>query len=208
MSIIKFNDINKAFTEKVSAYMAKGLVLDGYAMSGSQSNEIARICLADMENVYVIYLQTSYIKPENKWEYEHDTIELKVEKFPRNLDDLKDSWCTYWHDQGELIEKFVFHQIPGYRNTRSKDKVFTIDPTEWKRISDMRYERYARTGRDWGFNKVNYIPETIINIIKTKTGRKRVSADNIHFVEKRESDNCWKICTSFNNKYDYIVING
>lgn len=208
MSIIKFNDINKAFTEKVAEYMAKGLTLDAYAMTGSQSNEIAKVCLADKEAVYAIRLRSGYMKPENKWEFEHDIIELVVEKFPRNLSDLNDSWHTYWNGHGEDIESTVFHQLPGYRLGSRDNKVFTTDIEEWKNISEIRYERYNRTGRDWGFIKVNYIPETIINIIKTKTGRKRVSAENIYFVEKRQSDNCWHICTLFNNKYGTIIVGG
>jgi len=197
MAIVKFEAINKAETELVKKYLSMGLELDINAMSGTQG-EKGKIALADDKNVYFIYTDRDYKKSDDSY-ISHPVIKVVVERHDRDKRDLLDTWHTYWLGKGEVIEEIIFYEL----NEHSDDTVYVTNEEEFSRIQKKRHERRSNRRKDsfLDWKKVNYNANTIINIIKAKTGRKRVNEENIVEVEKRYNiNNYWRITTVFSGK--------
>lgn len=196
MAIVKFEAINKAETELVKKYLSMGLELDINAMSGTQG-EKGKIALADDKNVYFIYTDHDYSGGDilNR----HAITKVVVERHDRDRRDLTNDFHTYWLGKGEVIEEIIFHELNRY----SDNTVYVTDEAEFNEIQKKHRERRSNKRRnswkDW--NKVHYNANTIINIIKAKTGRKRVTEENIVDVEKHcKENNYWRITIVFNGK--------
>ena len=87
-------DIEKAFTEKVAEYVAKGYRFYSEGMRGSQG-EIAKVVLTDDKELIIIYLEEDY---STLSEWRHSLV-LFVEKQP----------CTkyiVWLHTGTILEKW------------------------------------------------------------------------------------------------------
>ena len=197
MAIVKFEAINKAETELVKKYLGMGLELDINAMSGTQG-ERGKIALADDKNVYFIYTDRDYKKSGDSY-ISHPVIKVVVERHDRDRRDLIDTWHTYWLGKGEVIEEIIFYEL----DEHSDDVVYVTDEVEFIEIQKKRHERRSNRRKDifLEWKKVNYNANTIINIVKAKTGRKRVNTENIVEVEKRyDIPNYWRITTVFSGK--------
>jgi len=199
MAIVKFNAINQAETAMIKKYLGFGLELDINAMSGTQG-EKGKVALADNDNVYLIYVDRG--SSDDDLFRSHAVTRLIVEKQTRDRRDMKDDWHTYWLHKGEIIEQIEYHQLPG-----SNEDAYTTDIEEWQAIHDKNWSRYEnRHPRCDSWKKVNYDLATIIEIVKNRTGRKRVAQENIIEVEKRYYENRWRISVMFNGKKSSIVI--
>lgn len=200
MAIVKFEAINKAMTEMIKKYLGYGLELDVNAMSGTQG-ERGKVALADHDNVYLIYVDHDYT--EGDWASRHDVMKITVERHDRSLSDLIDTWHTYWLGKGEVVEEIIFHQLPGYKN----EKAYTTDEAEWQAAHDKNWSRFEnRESRYDNWHKVNFKMDKVIEIVKAKTGRKRVARENIISVEKRSNENYWRINTMFNGKNGTVAV--
>ena len=197
MAIVKFNAINQAETAMIKKYLGFGLELDINAMSGTQG-EKGKVALADDDNVYLIYVDSG--SSDDDLFRSHAVTRLIVEKQTRDRSDMRDDWHTYWLHKGEIIEQIEYHQLPG-----SREDAYTTDIEEWQAINEKHWSRYERKWDSW--KKVNYDMNTIIEIVKNKTGRKRVAQENIIGVEKRYDENHWRISVMFNGKKSCIGIN-
>lgn len=200
MAIVKFEAINKAETEMVRKYMAMGLELDINAMSGTQG-EKGKIALADDNNVYFIYVDHTFSEGDifNK----HEIIKIVVERHDRDKRDLINDCHTYWLGEGEVVEEVVYHELP----SRDYSKAYTTNEAEWEQAYQKNMSRFKNTGHHWNnWKKVNYSADTIISVVKAKTGRKRVALENIVSVEKRADKNYWKITVMFSGKTDTVIV--
>lgn len=187
MAIIKMEGLNKRFTEVVAQYMAQGLTLNANAMSGSQG-EMGKVALANDKHVYMIYLHEEDI---GKWTDMHEVVKLTVELFVRDKSDLVSNFHTYWLRKGETVYEEIFHQIA---ENRSAGKVYVTTEEEWKQSRDKQMERLENKDSHFGSMKeVPYDVETIISVIKSHTGRKRVLEENILKVTRHTKSNCWHI---------------
>lgn len=199
MAIVKFEAINQAETALIKKYLGFGLELDINAMSGTQG-EKGKVALADHDNVYLIYVDHDYT--EGDWASRHDVMKITVERQDRDRRDMMDDWHTYWLGKGEVVEEIIFHQLPGYKNA----KVYTTDEAEWQAAHDKNWSRFENRERMDSWHKVNFKMDKVIEIVKAKTGRKRVAIENIVSVEKRYDENSWVITTMFNGKKQRIGI--
>ena len=202
MAIVKFEAINKAETEMVKKYLAMGLELDINAMSGTQG-EKGKVALADDKNVYFIYVD--YTSVGDDFRTSHYAMKVIVERHDRDKRDLVDNWHTYWLGKGEIIEEIIYHEIrsDGY------DKAYTTDEEEFKQAQEKHFSRYCNHNHGWdAWKKLEkFDMTTVINVVKAKTGRKRVANENIIEVEKRFEENYWRITTMFNGKKSTVIIN-
>lgn len=204
MSIIKMEDLNSRFTALVAQYISKGLTLNLNAMSGTQG-ELGRIALADDKVVYFIYMNSQYIREDNNY---YDTMNIKVEMFVRDRRDLLNDWTTYstiWLGKGELVYEEVYYEIADSQNC----KVWVDSIEECDRIHELQYTRRKARNYDWngGWKRVNkYNANTIIEIIKKKTGRKRVHTENIVKVEKWRDENKWSISYVFSGHIGVFTV--
>lgn len=199
MAIVKFNAINQAETAMIKKYLGYGLELDVNAMSGTQG-EKGKVALADNDNVYLIYVERG--SSDDDFLRSHAVTRLIVERQDRDRRDMRDDWHTYWLHRGEVIEQIEYHQLPG-----SREDAYTTDIEEWQAINEKHWSRYdnRRTWDKW--DDVNFKLDTIIKIVKNRTGRKRVAQENIVGVEKLRGENHWRITTMFNGKKSCIGIN-
>lgn len=199
MAIVKFEAINKAMTDMIKKYLGYGLELDVNAMSGTQG-EKGKVALADDKNVYFIYVDHGYT--EGDWMTRHDVMKITVERHDRDLRDLIDDWHTYWLGKGEVVEEIVFHELP----SRGYNKAYTLDEAEWQAAHDKNWSRFKNRERMNSWHKVNFKMDKVIEIVKAKTGRKRVAIENIVSVEKRYDENSWVITTMFNGKKGTVAV--
>lgn len=201
MAIVKFNAINQVMTEMIKKYLGYGLELDVNAMSGTQG-EKGKVALADQDNVYFIYANETNIGED--FLTSHSGIKVIVERHNRDRRDMNDNWHTYWLGQGEVVEEIIYHELLSTR--RRNNKAYTTDEAEWKRIYDKHWERVKNNRIFDSWIKKNFEMDRIIEIVKVKTGRKRVSVENILGVEKSSGRNYWVIEVMFNSKKQRISI--
>lgn len=196
MAIVKFEAINKAETELVKKYLAMGLEIDTNAMSGTQG-EKGKVALADDKYVYFIYTDHDY-SDGDVWN-RHDVMKVVVERHDRDRRDLIDTWHTYWLGKGEVVEEIIFHELP---SRDSYVKAYTTDEAEFNRVQEKHHERsYSRRDTWNNWKNVRYNVNTIVGVVKAKTGRKRVVEENIVEVEKHcKENNYWRITVMFNGK--------
>ena len=201
MAIVKLADINRAETELVRKYLAMGLEMDINAMSGTQG-EKGKIALADDKNVYFIYVNDTYVGDD--FLTRCDVTKVIVERHDRDKRDLIDTWHTYWLGKGEVVEETIFYKLLRGRGGQA----YTTDEKEARQAIEKHCSRYDN--HDYGWTKwkkfEHFKMETAINIVKARTGRKRVARENIIGVEKRVGENTWKISYMFSGKTNYCIV--
>lgn len=199
MAIIKMEGINKRYTEVVAQYIAQGLTIDAEAMRGSQG-EIARVALANEKNVYIIYLHEESI---GRLFDGHDVAQITVEMFVREANE--DAFTIYWLGKGETVYEETFHQVSDGR--RRGGKIWTDDEAEWMQSWDKQTDRAKNWGPSFGRDvEVKYNAETVISVIKARTGRKRVAQENIVKVTKRTDRNSWNIQYMFSGRKNSLTV--
>lgn len=125
------NDINKAFTQVIAEYMAKGMVVNTQTMSGTQG-EKAKIDLTDGNGIYRIMVADGYEDDvDGRHHYEWlETREITVERFET------DNFGTLWNGSGEVIFKKVFYKI-------NRREIFTDSIEEIREITKKQMDRYS-----------------------------------------------------------------
>ena len=189
------------FTEVVASYVARGLRLDTNAMSGSQG-EIGKVALTDGKMTYMIYLNRDYVtidgEDDSLWN-RADAVKLIVEMGNRKAGCL----ATFWLGDKEhtVVQQEVWYIIGHHNN------YFTDDVEDYKAIRKIRTERHL--ARHTAEKVTVQLPvDKLVAIVKAKTGRKRVYAENIGKVERWHSTYTqgWKIITMFNGKEQVVTV--
>ena len=200
MGIVKMADMQKRFTEVVNQYLARGLEFELEAMRGSQGEE-GKVALADPDKncVYIIYLHGEM---DNSLDLDFtDRMVLTVGMYPKH----RPGW-SYWLGGEDMT---VVYEEEWYRISRDMDgrPVYVADARDAQDVINLRRSRRkARGGWTPEFHPMCFKPETIINLVKAKTGRKRVNHENIVQVEKHRDRNYWKVTTMFNGTKKTILI--
>lgn len=110
---MKFEEINKRFTEKVSELLAQGYTINTATMAGSQG-EIAKVDLTKDGEIIRVLLGNFGRPCEQIGEhyYNMDGVELIV---GRATEDIKpnsyDTWQTIWNNRIEIISREEFLEI-------------------------------------------------------------------------------------------------
>lgn len=112
---MKFEEINRAFTDMVATYMRKGYTINSGTMSGSQG-EMAKVDMTNGKELIRIYLEKfSYWRdPETGKYFWFDGVRLTVgrckDEIPVNSDD---TWHVFWMDHMEVIYQNEFYRVSG-----------------------------------------------------------------------------------------------
>lgn len=94
---MKYEEINKRFTEKVAEYLSLGYAFNTSTMSRTQS-EIAKVDLTNGAEIVRIYLDRF-----------NDGYEIIVGKCVDNVPPHNEcNWATIWNDGLEVIERIRF----------------------------------------------------------------------------------------------------
>lgn len=110
---MKFEQINRKFTETVAEWMAKGYIVNTATMSGSQG-EIGKIDLTDGKEIIRVvlgYTNKPWVTIENR-SYSFDGVELAVGRITDNVQPhTNDTWGTAWTSNMEVLSSEVFYEI-------------------------------------------------------------------------------------------------
>lgn len=104
---MKYADINKVFTEKVTEYMVKGYVLNSSTMKGSQGerakvdltngSEIIRVCVVDFNDEERWFIRGTEILVGRST----DVVEANSES----------TWGVIWTSELEILSEVRFYQV-------------------------------------------------------------------------------------------------
>lgn len=177
---MKYEIINKRFTDTVTEWMAKGYHINTASMGGSQG-EVAHLDLTDGKEIIRIVLDNFHEWGED-WTY--DGLELIV---GRCTDDVKPdsgrTWGTLWNNHLELISSERYYQIG--REARNGEKWYgTKEETEaWAQLHRQRYK--ARAARQ---PERTMMPDearaAVLPFIKRQSKCKSMTLSRIATVEK------------------------
>lgn len=115
---MKFEQINKRFTEKVSELLAQGYTINTATMAGSQG-EIAKVDLTKDGEIIRVLLGTFGRACEQIGEhfYNTDGVELIVGRAAEEITpNSYDTWQTIWNNRIEIISREEYIEIGRSRN--------------------------------------------------------------------------------------------
>lgn len=173
MEIVKINEIDKIYSEKLMELLSKGLRVYSNANGGTQG-EMCKMRLTDGKDVYSLFMYSHSIFDN------HDrirTVSIKLEKFKGYYrKDLFDQ--TLWNGSGEEIYSIDFYEIgKSYRG------VFVKTIEEWKEWSNIQDERFDRKYIRENFI-LNFDTDKILNIVRKHKGYKTLKKDLLGVVIK------------------------
>lgn len=193
--IVKINEIDKVYSEKLSELLSKGLRVYSNANGGTQG-EMCKITLADSKDVYSLIMYSHNTEhPNNRYERIR-VVSIKLEKFINKYrSDLFDQ--TLWNNSGEEIFEINFYKIG---HSYSGTFVTTIEEwNEWKETNYFRFNnKYINEYTTLNLNK-----DKILSIVKRHKGYKTIKKDTIIKVIKSKNgynikvDGKKDICISF-----------
>lgn len=135
---MKYEMINKRYTEAVTEWMAKGYHINTASMGGSQG-EVAHLDLTDGKEIIRIVLDTLH-----EWgdRGSYDGLELIVGRVTdRVIPDGSNNWGdTVWNNHLEVLTSERFYQIG--REKRNGEKWYGTqeDADAWSRLHFQRYK--------------------------------------------------------------------
>lgn len=138
-NILLARDIEKAYTDKINEYIARGMWVNVNTMSGTQG-ETAKIDVTDGESIYRIRLNRDYFNSRDGEEFTSRTeaIVLTVEKFKNEGRGLCDGFAILWAGKGEIVEEKTWYVISDRRMTAFVESI--EDLKEITKIKDDRFE--------------------------------------------------------------------
>ena len=119
---MKFEQINRKFTEAVADLIAKGYVINTATMSGSQG-EVGKVDLTDGKEIIRVVLD-NFGKPVvrlNDKFYRLEGLELIVGRVTDQvIPNSQDTWQTAWTRNLEVLSSEVFYEIGRQHRDGSK----------------------------------------------------------------------------------------
>ena len=164
--IIKINEIDRVYSEKLMELLSKGLRVYSNANGGTQG-EMCKMRLTDGKDVYSL-LMYSHNMSNNIDRIR--VVSIKLEKFKDNYrNDLFDQ--TLWNDSGEEIYSINFYEIgKSYRG------IFVKTIEEWKEWNNIQEERFDRKFVRESF-VLNFDTDKILSIVRRHKGYKTLKKD-------------------------------
>lgn len=186
---MKFESINRRYTEVIAEWLAKGYTINSATMSGHQG-EISKIDLTDGKEIIRITLDTActneHIQDENgKQRYYHfDMVALIVGRatdrvFPHSSNTFGD---TIWNNRLEEIYREEFYQI-GERNGRHSRWYGT--KKEAVAQQDKRWDRYRTSFESKGQPLGDAAKEIVLPFVRRQPRCKTVRLSEIEHVTKQ-----------------------
>ena len=119
---MKYIDINKLFTERVSEYLVKGYVINSASMAASQG-ERAHVDLTDGTEIIRIYVANFY--------NDGDGVEIVVGRSTDNITPHSDDhWDVLWTSNLEVLSRSRFYKVGGEYATRDETHLEERDAEE------------------------------------------------------------------------------
>jgi hypothetical protein len=168
MTVLKLNDIEKLYSEKVASLIMAGYVISSEHTSGSQTSEVSTISLTNNNGKTVI--RVGLIEKFADWGKRE--LKLVVLKF-ENV-----GWGTLWNHKAEVLEEKTFFEV-----NREK-KIYCESKIDLDKILSLRKERFEnRKCNNRIYDKEIIESEKAINIIwkivRKKDGYKSVPKKRI-----------------------------
>lgn len=186
---MKFENINRRYTEVVAEWMAKGYIINSATMSGHQG-EIAKIDLTDGKEIIRIMLDTTHTSERtgegsDRKFYSFDMISLIVGRatdriYPHSTETFGD---TIWNNRLEEISREDYYQI-GERN----GKYSTWYGTKEEAVAqqDTQRDRYRASFEPGGHPLSDAAKEIVLPFVRRQPRCKSVRASEIEHVTKHE----------------------
>lgn len=176
---MKFFDINRKFTEKVTEYIAKDYTINSHTMAGSQG-EIGKIDLVKGNELIRIWLDTEH---DWKWKDENgfygNKIMLRVSRWVKDYDPRIDE--TVWMSHLNHIEEYTFYELGRFRNKWYLDNLDEVLACI-KKQDDRRVKYKSETFLvDITSDATK---EIAAKYLKNHEGYQRVSRDRIHLIKR------------------------
>lgn len=119
---MKFESINKKYTEAVAAWMAKGFIINTATMGGSQG-EVAHVDLTDGKEIIRVLLGNICVpceRIENRF-YHLDGLSLIVGRVTDQITpNSPNTWQTLWNNHLEIVSEERFYEIGRQHRDGSK----------------------------------------------------------------------------------------
>jgi len=148
---MKFESINRKFTETVAEWMAKGWYINTASMRGSQG-EIGKVDLTDGTEVIRVLLDNFRewgIRIEDK-RYEFEGVKIVVGKVTDGtIPNRSDDWNTVWNEHLEIITKERFYEIGDSRRNKwygTREESIAQQDKAWGRYTRRQIENVIIIG--------------------------------------------------------------
>lgn len=134
---MKFEYINRKYTEKVAELMEKGYYLNAGTMAGHQG-EISKIDLTNGKEIVRVLLEHETVYEDN---YDSDVVRLIVGRSTetRVRPNEATTYSTIWNNNLEILSEELFYEI-GRRRGHPEDKWYGTK----EEAMESRKKRYAR----------------------------------------------------------------
>ena len=203
MNITLLKDLEKAFTEMVSEYIAKGMMIHLNSMSGTQG-EKAKVDLTDGKDVYRIRLERESCFDDEFW---GDKMVLIVEKHSGADKKDLDNWDTIWNNKGEEVYRKEWFSVSNRRN-----KAFVETLEEARECTRKQRDRYHSRLVDKDVKEIKVIGEdrltALRDICRNRKGYARIKRCHIDKLTKCSTAYRTSYIVSFNNgKKDLVIKN-
>lgn len=185
---MRFEDINRRYTEVVTEWMAKGYIINTATMSGHQG-EISKIDLTDGKEIIRILLaedNTNEHGTENgkAFYYSFDMVILTVGRamgrvFPNGSDTFGD---TIWNNRLEELHREEFYQIGERRGRYNK---WYGSKAEAMAQQDTRWDRFRERWEAEGHPLNEAAKAIVLPFIRRQNRCKSVRLSEIETVTKR-----------------------
>ena len=185
---MKFESINKRYTEKVAEYLAQGYVINTATMSGHQG-EISKIDLTNGTEIIRVMLQTVTLRATENGSYYHfDTVVLTVgvaQAENRCTPNSSDAWETIWNEKLDILYTETFYEIGRGRYEKwygTREEAMAQQDKQNK-----RYEARRISDREDITDKPE-VRKTVIKAVRRVKGMKSASASEIKMITRRHSE--------------------
>lgn len=196
---MKFEAVNKIYTQKVAEWIAKGYWINAGTMSGSQG-EYAHIDLTNGTELIRVLLADETDWQNREFGYGAlDTVVLIVGRCTDNirLGDADRLGNTVWNNKLEVIEKMVWWKALGHRSN------WLMSEEEVQAQIEKRNARHeARKNKETGKKVFKGAEKVVKSFINRQKGCKGVKASEISEVRKIVDEN-WR--GGFTVRYEVIA---
>ena len=171
---MKFEYINRCFTEIVSGYIGKGYTINATTMAGSQG-ELSKIDLTDGKEIIRVLVEEF----SETWDYWLEVVEIVVGRAPSDtVPNTNKDFQTIWNSRLEVIERHRYYKLG--ENRRARTGAWYGTEAEAQAASDARFKRYRykNTGRETT-NLTHIGREIAKRIVRREFGVKRISEADI-----------------------------
>lgn len=184
---MKFEVINRKFTETVAEWMAKGYTINTASMGGSQG-EIAKIDLTDGTEIVRVLLDgfTTHPTRGGNRHYSLEGVKLVVGRVTdKVVPNSEDTWSHIWNNRLEILSCEDFYQIgEPHRN----GAVWYGSESEAMAQQDKNRSRFHARWVSCNQDLGDAAKELVLPYVRRQPKCKTIKASEIESVTRRSND--------------------